>query len=323
MIAVRRSSSLFATILALAVSTSAAASDELARAKDLYKSAAYDEALTALDQIAAQTSGPELAELNDYRLFCLIALDRKNDARVAIESMVNTNPFYQLSADQAAPRVRTMFTDIRQALLPGILQREYAAAKAAFDRQEPEAGPQFDRVLKLLDDPLVKSTPALADLRTVATGFRDLSRAREPKPSPPPPAAPVVAEVQAPVSAPATTPSSTPAGPARAAAARPGPAVYRDGDAEVVPPIPVKQTMPQLVVPQGTRPWQSEAIVEVTIDESGDVVNAVLRKTIHPTYDPQIVKAALTWKYEPARKGGVAVRFVRMVAVRLGGGGGN
>jgi len=318
MFAVRRSS-LFAIILALAVSTSAAASDELARAKDLYRAASYDEALTVLDQIAAQTSGPALAELNDYRLFCLIALDRKADARVAIESMVNADPFYQLNADQAAPRVRTMFKDIRQSLLPAILQREYATAKAAFDRQEPEASAQFDRVLKLLDDPLVAQTPALTDLRTVATGFRDLSRARVPKPSPPP-AAPVVAETETPVSTPAATPNSTPASPQRAAAAaRSGPAVYRDGDPEVVPPVALKQGMPQLVVPQGTRPWQSEAIVEVTIDESGDVVNAVLRKSLHPNYDAQIIKAALAWKYEPARKGGVGVRFVKMVAIRLGG----
>src|SRR6186997_2249673 len=62
MIAVRRRS-LLATFLALAVSTSAGASDELARAKDLYRSAAYDEALTALDQIAAETSGAAATEL--------------------------------------------------------------------------------------------------------------------------------------------------------------------------------------------------------------------------------------------------------------------
>ena len=152
------------------MSTFFAASDELARAKDLYRSAAYDEALTALDQIAAETSGAAAAELNEYRLFCLIALDRKADARVAIESMVKGDPFYQLSADQVAPRVRTMFKDIRQSLLPGIVQREYATAKATFDRQEAEAATQFERVLKLLDDPLVTPTPALTDFGPLRQG---------------------------------------------------------------------------------------------------------------------------------------------------------
>jgi hypothetical protein len=56
MIAVRRSS-LLATFLVLAVSAFAAASDELARAKDLYRSASYDEALVALNQVARETSG--------------------------------------------------------------------------------------------------------------------------------------------------------------------------------------------------------------------------------------------------------------------------
>jgi TonB family protein len=97
--------------------------------------------------------------------------------------------------------------------------------------------------------------------------------------------------------------------------------VYREGDANVVPPVVVKQTAPQWVLPQGTRPgaWQPEAVVELTIDESGNVANVVLRKGFHPTYDPQLIKAAEGWKYEPARKDGVPVRFVKFVAIRLGG----
>jgi len=325
MIAVRRIS-LLAPILAVAVSASVAASDELARAKDLYRSAAYDEALTALDQAATETSGPARIEASEYRIFCLIALDRRAEARVIIESMVKGDPFYQLSADQAAPRVRTLFKEIRQSLMPGLVQGEYAAAKAAFDRQEPEAAMQFERVLKLLDDPMVTPTPALADLRTVASGFRDLSRARVPKAeaTPAAPVAPVVAQMQtAPVTTPPAVQNSVPATGARTAstAARSGPVVYRDGDPDVVPPIPIKQVLPQWVVPQGTRPgaWQPEGVIELTIDESGDVVNVSLRKPFHPSYDPQIVKAAMGWKYEPARKGGVPVRYVRMIAVRLGG----
>lgn len=322
MIAVRRSS-LLATILTVAVSVSAAGSDELTRAKDLYRSASYDEALTALDQLA-ETSGPIRVEANEYRIFCLIALDRRADARVVIESMVNGDPFYQLSGDQAAPRVKTMFKEIRQSLLPGLVQREYAAAKTAFDRQDPDAAAQFDRVLKLMDDPLVAPTPALGDLRTVASGFRDLSRARVTK-AEASPAAPVVAQMQA---APALTTPSAPQNTAPAATdrtastgARQGPVIYREGDPDIVPPVPIRQNLPQWVVPQGTRPgaWQPEGIIEVTIDESGDVVNVTLRKPFHPSYDPQIVKAAASWKYEPARKNGVPVRYARMIAIRLGG----
>jgi TonB family protein len=320
MIAVR-CIALLATIIALAVST-AAASDELDRAKDLYRSASYDEALIVLERVAGESSGAVRAEANEFRLFCLIALDRKVDARVTIETMVNADPFYKLTTDQASPRVRTMFKDVRQSLLPGLVQREYTAARDAFDRQEPEAAERFERVLTLLDDPLLTPTPALTDLRTVAAGFRDLSQARVKKVEPPPPA-PAPAVAQQPVVA-NNAPTSTGSEASRTVAAPParsGPPVYREGDANVVPPVVLKQTAPQWVVPQGTRPgaWQPEAVLELTIDESGNVSNVVLRKGFHPSYDPQLVKAAEGWKYEPARKDGVPVRFVKFVAIRLGG----
>jgi TonB family protein len=318
MIAVR-CSPLLATIIVVAVSTAAAASDEsLARAKDLYRSAAYDEALAALDRIADDSPEATKVEANEYRLFCLIALDRKTDARGVIESMVNANPFYQLT-EQASPRVRTMFKDIRQSLLPGLVQREYNGAKDAFDKQDGDATEQFDRVLKLLEDPLLTPTPALSDLRTVASGFRDLSKARAPKVEFAGATAPVVAQMQA--AAPAAPPPA--AGAVANAAPSPspsGPPVYREGDADVTAPVTVRQTAPQWVVPQGTRPgaWQPEAIVEVTINESGDVINVILRKPFHPSYDQQLVKAAMAWKYEPARRAGVPVRYVKLIAVRLG-----
>jgi hypothetical protein len=300
------------------VSTVAAASDEsLARAKDLYRSAAYDEALAALDRIAVESTGTTKVEANEYRLFCLIALDRRIDARGVIESMVNADPFYQLSTDQASPRVRTMFRDIRQSLLPAIVQREYNSAKTAFDKQDGDATEQFDRVLKLLEDPLIAPTPALNDLRLVASGFRDLSRARAPKVEFAAATAPVVAQMQATPVTPASgavAPANTPS------PARSGPPVYRDGDPDVTAPVTIRQALPQWILPQGTRPgaWQPEAILEVTISESGDVVSAILRKPFHPSYDPQLVKAAMAWKYEPARREGVPVRYIKLVAIRLG-----
>lgn len=312
---------LLATVVCLAVSStatsSAAASDELARAKDLYRSAAYDEALIALEQIAGESSGAIRTEANEYRLFCLIALDRKVDARAAIESMVNTDPFYQIGS-QAPPRVRAMFKDIRQSLLPGLVQREYAAAKTSFDREDPEAAVQFDRVLNLLEDPLLTPTQALADLKTVAAGFRDLSKARVKKAEPPPVGPPPAVSQSLTVNdapSPAAAEASSAVTPGRAA-----PGAYREGDPEVEPPVALSQQLPQWNVPMGTRPaaWQPEAALELTIDESGNVANVILRKSFHPSYDPQLLKAARSWKYEPARRGGVPVRFIKYMLVRLG-----
>ena len=185
---------------------------------------------------------------------------------------------------------------------------------------------QFDRVLKLLDDPLLSPTPAMADLRTVATGFRDLSKARAPKVEfaaaiAPTPAQPQPTDAPPNVPPAAAAPTTAASQSAAGSVARPQPAVYRDGDAGVVPPVTIHQNLPQWIVPPGTRPgaWQPEAVIEITIDESGKVANAVLRKPFHPTYDPQLIRAARAWKYEPATKDGVPVRFTKMVSVRLGG----
>lgn len=322
MIAVRRSP-LLAIIISLAVSTAAAASDEsLARAKELYRTAAYDEALAALDQIARESAGAARVEATEYRLFCLIALDRKVDAHVTIELLVNEDPFHQLTANEASPRVRTLFNEIRQSLLPGIVQREYATAKAAFDSQDPQSAEQFDRVLRLLDDPQLGPTQAFADLRTVASGFRDLSKARQqavipPSAPPPEPAQPTV------TAAATELESARPDAPTDRAApdGAPEAVVYQDGDLGVTPPVTLQQSLPQWVVPFGMRPeaWQPEAILQLIIDEQGNVTSATLRRPFHPTYDAQLVKTALGWKYEPARKDGVPVRFVRNVAIRLGG----
>lgn len=300
-----------------AIQSDAAASDELARAKDLYHSAAYDEALVALERVARESTGAVRTEANEYRLFCLIALDRKADARTAMESMVLGDPFYEIGS-QASPRVRAMLKDIRQSLLPGLVQREYAAAKASFDRDDPEAAVQFDRVLNLLEDPLLAPTPALADLKTVAEGFRDLSEARIRKPEPllaasPSPVGQSLTINSAPAPSPAEASSTVP--PARGTRD-----AYREGDPGVVPPTAVSQDLPQWSVPIGARPdaWQPEAALELTIDESGSVANVVLRKSFHPSYDPHLVKAVQGWQYEPARRNGVPVRFIKYVIVRLG-----
>ena len=74
----------------------AAGQDSLARAKDLYSSAAYDEALAMLDGLqagssagasasAAEDSGRIAAEVWLYQAFCLLALGRTDEAKKVIE----------------------------------------------------------------------------------------------------------------------------------------------------------------------------------------------------------------------------------------------
>src|SRR5215510_5519570 len=152
---------------------------QLDHAKELYRSAAYDEALGVLDTIRATAQSKETLEVSEYRVFCLVALDRKDEARNAIATLISANPFYELSETQASPRVRAVFTEVRKSLLPSLVQSAYTQAKAAFDRKDPESAAGFERVLTLLRDPDVASNTDLGDLTVVAAAFRDLSAARE------------------------------------------------------------------------------------------------------------------------------------------------
>src|SRR5437868_10821199 len=113
----------------------------------------------------------------EYRVFCLLALDRRDEARKNIDRILHTNPLYQPSADQASPRIQSIFRDVRRQSLPKIVMERYAAAKAAFERKDSHAAQQFDDVLALLDDPDLQEASALTDLRAVASAFRDLTKA--------------------------------------------------------------------------------------------------------------------------------------------------
>lgn len=263
------------------------ASDELNHAKELYRTAAYDEALGVLEQIST-TDTTDAIEVYEYRVFCLVALDRKDDARKAMAALVTASPSYTMSETDAAPRVRTMFTEVRRSLLPGVVQRAYADAKASFDRKDPKATAQFDQVLTLLKDPDVAGNPGLADLATVAAGFRDLSKTLSAAPAP----------------APVTPPKET------ADAARPATPTAP----VLVPPVAISQAVP---VPQlrEEREWNGE--IEVTINDHGRVIAARMTRPIHPVYDQQLVRAALTWTYKPALRDGSPTLFVKLITINL------
>jgi hypothetical protein len=285
----------------MAAATPAAAADErLAKVKDLYRSAAYDEALAMLDTFSASAAPSDTIEAREYRVFCLVALDRKDDARKAIADLVTADPSYQLSESQASPRVRAVFRDVRQSLLPLLVQHAYADAKAAFDRKDPQAAAGFEQVLTLLRDPDLASTPAMADLVTVASAFRDLSKALERTPAPPTAGPPPVEEI------------------ADTTALRPGDVVERttsaDEDGNVVPPVALSQSVPTAQVAE-KRVW--DGAVAVLIDPTGKVVSARVTESIFPSYDKQLIRAAMSWTYRPALKDGVPTRYMKVIKVHV------
>jgi hypothetical protein len=275
----------------------------LSAARELYTAAAYEEALRMLDGL--QGSGPPRQDrqaIGLYRVLCLVAIGRSAEAEHALETLVMQEPLYRPVLDDLSPRMRATFTDTRKRLLPVAIQQQYREAKAAYDRQEfAAAASGFALVLEELADPGIADAaaqPPLADLRTLATGFHDLSVKAAAPPPPPPAPAPIVIAAAPPVPP------------------RDFRRVYTAAEADVILPTPMKQSLPPFA---GRLASPTTGVIDVLIDAMGMVEKATLREPIDPRYDAQLLSAAQRWQYKPATIDGVPVKFLKSVQVNLTG----
>src|SRR6266566_228483 len=180
--------------IALMLSQSAvSADDSLAGARELYASAAYEDALAMLGRLNMKELPSNEGRVADqYRALCLLALGKTSEASQAIEAVVAADPAYHPSDNDVSPRVRSVFSDVRRRLLPGLVQQKYAQAKSAYDRKDYRtASVGFGQLLALFDDPDLAGAagkPPLSDLRVLSDGFHQLSvQALAPPPAPEPP----------------------------------------------------------------------------------------------------------------------------------------
>ena len=287
------------TGLLTAATAAAQESGDLAAARDLYASAAYDDALAVLNKLRA-TDHPagQARAIEQYRAFCLLALGRSTDAEQAIEAVVAAEPTFQPGESDASPRIRSAFTSVRRRMLPSIIQQKYAQAKVAYDRKDfAAAADGFAYVLTALADQDVATEarqPPLSDLRTLAGGFQELA-AKAAAPPPPPPPAPVVA---------AATPPPPPA----------PPRIYTGGETGIVPPVVVNQTLTpfpgQVIIPRNGK-------LEVVIDETGAVESAVMTGSVTQNYDAMVLIATKAWRYRPATLNGAPVKFRKTVQITI------
>jgi TonB family protein len=272
-------------------------------ARDLYATADYEKALTLLDDLISREMGPKRQEAELYRALCFLALGKRDDADRAVETIVQRDPLYRAPED-IAPRMRTAFGDAKKRLLPSIIQQHYNAAKAAFDAKDfGTAGEGFQRVLDAINDPDMKNAASqspLVDLKTLASGFRDLSVQAVPKPPPvaamlatPPPVPQVQAQSQA------------------VSAFR----IYTLNDQGVIPPVVIMQEFPKYPgrVPQGG----ILGAVDVVIDQTGAVESASMQTPVLSGYDAMVVQAARTWRYQPARVNGQPVKFRKSIRITV------
>ncbi|HWK11236.1 MAG TPA: TonB family protein [Vicinamibacterales bacterium] len=273
--------------------------DPIGAARELYASARYDEALAVLDDLhpAADTPATERRSIEQYRSLCLLALGRGQEAESAIAQVITADPSYVPSENDASPRVRAAFSDVRKRLLPDIASARYTDAKAIFDRKDYAAASQaFRSVMSLLDDPDMGGR--LGDLKVLAKGFLDLSIAAV---TPPPATAAPKHEL------PPIAPPKPKADPNR---------VYGGDDADVTPPVPLRQEMPRMPA-MVTAQARGRGILEIIIDERGRVTSAAIRESVHPIYDNLVLTAARDWKYQPATFQGQPVKFRKMIQINI------
>ena len=285
----------------------------LETAKALYDSASFDEALSVLDRLGAAQPEADVEEVQRYRALCLLALNRTAEAQNAIEVVLTRDPLYKLAEGDAPPRMRNAFNEVRRRLLPKVSEQLYVAAKASFDRKDYAlAATQFKDLLTFLEDADARTLPSLNELRTLATGFRDLSAAAAPavvakkvEPAVPAPAAP----------GPATQPPPSVQNAAVPAAA--APAVANAATGALVPPVTLRQQMPLWLAQKDLLPRGKRGLVRLIIDEQGNVDDARIIESVHAVYDALLLSAAKTWKYEPAKLDGKPTRYMKVLEVVL------
>jgi hypothetical protein len=277
--------------------------------KDYYANASYEEALKELAQVRPAGPLTSVTDAAAYQVFCLVALGREQEATDAIAAIVRVDPLYHPDETTVAPRIWNFFEKVRRPLLPAIVRQLYESAKDRLERKEAaEAKKDLDRVIALLDEMGTSEDQDLADLRTLALGFRDLatiSAARAAAPPPPP-----VLSVK-PIAA----------TPPPAAAAPRVPLIYSPTDPTVVPPSVVSRSLP---------PWRAMTAVErlqtfrgqleIVVDEKGKVMSSRMVKGLRPDYDPELLRMVPSWTFKPATKDGKPVRYRYLMDLELNGG---
>ena len=276
------------------------AQDSLEAARQLYASAEYTSALSMLNALSSVDSPrEERRAIALYRTLCLLAVGRGQEADRAIESMVSADPLYRPNAEEIPPRMLKAIAETRKRMLPAILQEKYKDSKAAFDKQDfSHAAFGFKEMLDGLADPdisMAASQSPLADLKTLAIGFYELSsKAMVPRPVAVAPAEPLL-----------------PPGPPATIQA---PKVYTADDRNVIPPQAIRQQIPAF---PGKVTLAKTGVLELVIDQTGNVESAMMRVPVNAQYDRMATNAAKNWQYQPAMVDGAPVKFVKRIQVSL------
>jgi TonB family protein len=296
-------------VLILTVAAGAAAQDPLSAAKDLYASAAYEDALSALARV--KEGAPDLAQqVDQYRAFSLFALGRTAEAEAVVETVIRRDPLVIPDSRDASPRITALFSQVRKRLLPELIRDGYRAARATMDKGDMTAAvPRLEQVRKMLAEAKSSGTSndALGDLGVLVDGFLDLAKSASER-----------AAEEAAAAKPAPEPDVAAAVPEPVVRR---PAFYTSLDTDVVAPAVIKQQLPTIPhsVARTMANGKASGVLEVTINEKGRVDQAMMREPVNPIFDSVVLAAARDWQYRPATKAGEPVKYVKRIGVSVAG----
>ena len=151
--------------------------ERLAESRQLYESAEYDKALAVMETIDPRGMAPDLARDRAlYQALCLFALGLRVEAAARVEAAFELDPLFRPGGD-LSPRAQSFIDEVRNRVRPSLAHERYRAAKALFDSGRYDAAvKEFTIVLDLVkEDRAVAERSELADVRTLASGFRDLA----------------------------------------------------------------------------------------------------------------------------------------------------
>jgi TonB family protein len=260
------------------------AANSLQSVKDLYASAAYEEALTAVGKLDAAEANTPNVEAEEYRVFCLVALGRLDEAEKAVEAVLTARPEYHTNSAEASPRIQALFAKVRRRIGPALVKSMYQQARTAMDQKNrDEAIARFEAMLRIADDPDVREEANIAELKELGSGFLELSRAIA-KPAPPPAPDPVPATVR---------------------------------PALIVPPVAIRQQLPGWIPDPVNRATEFHGAVRIQISAEGKVTDAEITKSVHPAYDQLILRAARGWLYQPALKDGLPIPSEKTIQIAV------
>ena len=251
----------------------------LQQAIDLYWNGEYERTLQLL---GSELAADQVVEGRRYRAFSLVALGRNDEARAEFHTLLESDPSHALDSALVSPKIVEQFELARQELAASLLEQ---GKRAYFDGRYDEAFGLLEKLLEV--DPSSLLGKEYLQLARERIDLEQRTAALEPEV----PQEPEVPEVD----------------PNR---------VYNIGG-NVTEPVPVRQTPPRYPPWDVSNGTEGDVILRLTIGRDGTIESADVVRSLNQRMDAEAIRAARTWRYEPARLNGQPVRVFKIISIRF------